>query len=172
MTFSRRSKLFEKRLLASTRPKTLIEIMFSSFRLARVVLGVTGACVMAGAVAGVLCAAALLLIIGDLRSTILDPGVYVVAGMVGGVCGLILGPAAAFGFLRRVPLGRLFAETAIGAALGGLAGFMLSGPLDVDPALALVAAACGFAVAVTHLSWRHRENAHRAVETSASPSGS
>lgn len=65
---------------------------------------------------------------------------------------LLFGLAAAFGFLRRVPLGRLFAETALGAALGGLIGFAFVH--DVIPDLLI--ASVGFALAVAQLAWRYR----------------
>lgn len=126
--------------------------MSRSFRLARVVLGVTAACIAAGAAAGVLCGIGIVLIIDGPRGLFSDAEFYVAAGIIGGVCGLILGPGAAFGFLRRVPLGRLFAETAVCAGIGGLIGFALGVNILVD----LPLAACAFGGAVAHLAWRYR----------------
>ncbi len=127
--------------------------MSRPFRLAQVVLGVTAACVVAGAAAGILCVTGIVLIIDGPRGLFMDPSIYGVAGIIGGVCGLILGPGAAFGFLRRVPLGRLFAETAVSAGIGGLIGFALG----VNVLLDLPLAACAFGGAVAHLAWRYRK---------------
>jgi len=121
-------------------------------RIATVGLGVTLACVVAGALAGTLCVAITMLIGAGPRAVFSDVGFYGVAGLIGGICGLVVGPLAAFGFLRRVPLGRLFAETALGAMLGGLVGL----PLMRDFAAILAVAVAGFAVAVGHLAWRYR----------------
>lgn len=60
---------------------------------------------------------------------------------------MVLGPAVIFGFLRRVPLGRLFGEIVVGTTLGGLLGI---------PFGALPLAVVGFAIAVAHLAWRFR----------------
>ena len=128
--------------------------MSRSFRLARVVLGVTAACVAAGAAAGILCAMGILFLIDGLRGLFSDALPYLAAGIIGGVCGLVLGPGAVFGFLRRVPLGRLFAETALCAGIGGLIGFALGMNLIADLALA----SCAFGGAVAHLARRYREN--------------
>ncbi|HEX6807941.1 MAG TPA: hypothetical protein VF118_08150 [Gemmatimonadaceae bacterium] len=128
--------------------------MSRSFRLAQVVLGITAACVAAGAAAGVFFAMGVALIIDGPRGLFTDAGIYVVAGIIGGLCGLVLGPGAAFGFLRRVPLGRLFAETAACAGIGGLIGFALGMNVLLD----LPLAACTFGGAVAHLAWRYREN--------------
>ncbi|HKT09323.1 MAG TPA: hypothetical protein VJR24_15595 [Gemmatimonadaceae bacterium] len=136
--------------------------MSRSFRLARVILGVTAACVAAGAAAGILCAVGIAVIIdgprGLLNGAVFDAGFYMVAAIIGGLCGLILGPGAAFGFLRRVPLGRLFAETAVCAGIGGLIGFAFRINLLLDLALA----ACAFGGAVAHLAWRYRQGDHHA----------
>lgn len=68
--------------------------------------------------AGVFVALMLDAILAGPRGMFFDGESYRNASVLGGACGFLLGPAAAFGFLRRVPLGRLFAETALGAALG------------------------------------------------------
>lgn len=69
--------------------------------------------------------------------TVLTPTEPVTAGQIAlmtiesafavGVAGTIVGTLAAFGFLRRVPLGRLFVCTTLGATAGLLAGW-LAGP--------------------------------------------
>lgn len=118
-------------------------------RKARVVIGITVACIAAGATAGILCALVLAPLLGG-------PGglsytrIFGVAAAVGATCGLALGPAAMFGFLRRVPLGRLFSEIIIGTTLGGLLGI---------PFGSLPVAVIGFAAAVGHLAYRFRAKA-------------
>ena len=121
-------------------------------RIAKVGLGVTLGCVIAGAVAGVLCLSALGLILAGPRELFTGPDLFGFAALTGGFCGLVVGPLAAFGFLRRVPLGRLFVETAVGATLGGLLGAAL--PLGFPEVL--VVSVGGFAVAVANLARRFR----------------
>lgn len=120
-------------------------------RLTKVVLGVTAACTLAGAAAGIICGIPLSFILDGTRD-LFDPLMYVLTGTVGAACGLLIGPATVFGFLRRVPLGRLFVQTSLGAALGGLLGFTT---LWFTPGALLVAAA-GFAAAAAHLAWHYR----------------
>ena len=123
-------------------------------RIVTVGLGVTLACTVAGAVAGMLCLAVLGLIDEGLRGfSEMSMEVFEYAALVGGFCGLLVGPAAAFGFLRRVPLGRLFLETTLGATLGGVLGATLN--FD-NPVLFFGMPVAGFTVAVAHLAWRHR----------------
>jgi len=123
-------------------------------RIVTVGLGVTLACVVAGAVAGMLCLAVLSLIDEGLRGFAeVSMEVFSWAALVGGFCGLLVGPAAAFGFLRRVPLGRLFLETTLGATLGGVLGAALN--FD-NPVLFFGMPVAGFAVAVAHLAWHYR----------------
>ena len=123
-------------------------------RIVTVGLGVTLACVVAGAVAGMLCLAVLGLLDAGLRGfSEVSLEVFGYAALVGGFCGLLVGPAAAFGFLRRVPLGRLFLETTLGASLGGVLGATLN--FD-NPVLLFGLPVAGFAAAVAHLAWRYR----------------
>ena len=87
------------------------------FRIARVVLGVTAACALAGAIASVPVTTVFVLVFA-INGRLDYLGVYAVGATFGAFCGVLLGPATAFGFLRGVPLGRLFAETSAGAGLG------------------------------------------------------
>jgi hypothetical protein len=119
------------------------------FRMARVVLGVTAACTLAGAAASVPVTAVFVLA-GNGGLDYL--GVFAVGATFGAVCGLLLGPAIAFGFLRGVPLGRLFAETAAGAGLGGAIAALSS-----DGRATLWGAGIGLAAAVAHLFLRFRK---------------
>jgi len=118
-------------------------------RIARVVLGVTAACTLAGAAASVPVTAVFVLA-GNGGLDYL--GVFAVGATFGAVCGLLLGPAIAFGFLRGVPLGRLFAETAAGAGLGGAIAALSS-----DGRATLWGAGIGLAAAVAHLFLRFRK---------------
>jgi hypothetical protein len=121
-------------------------------RIATVGVGVTLGCIGAGAAAGVLCVGILGLLSEGPRGLVVGVELYEFAAIIGGICGLLVGPLVAFGFLRRVPLGRLFLETALGATLGGLLGLALN---MAFPALLWVAVG-GFGVAVAHLAWRYR----------------
>ena len=134
-----------------------------ALRLLKVGLGVTLGCIAAGAAAAVLCAGVLDLVAGGASRFMSDPELYGIAAIIGGICGLLVGPLAAFGLLRRVPLGRLFVGTALGATLGGILGIAL--PMGFGLGFLWVAVG-GFSVAVTHLAWRYRatrEPADRAL---------
>ena len=131
-------------------------------RLLVVIAGVTCACVVVGAIAGVVCAALFLVASGGFRDLLLGAGpVYAYAAAVGGVSGLVLGPLATFGFLRHVPIGRLFLEGGAATALAGLLGLYLN--LSVPGTLGLAAA--GFLAAGARLAVRYRGTASRAAST-------
>jgi len=134
-----------------------------AIRIATVGLGVTLGCIVAGAVAGMLCLGAIDLTLHGWIEAMRELDLsYAFAALVGGICGLLVGPLAAFGFLRRVPLGRLFAETTLAATLGGVLGVVLR--LSI-PGL-LKCSVAGFALAVAHLAWRYRaprEPAHQTL---------
>lgn len=121
-------------------------------RVVTVGLGVTLGCIAAGAVAGVICAVVVGVVQVGPREAFSDLEILQFAAMIGGLCGLVVGPLAAFGFLRRVPLGRLFVETAIGATLGGLLGSAL--PIGFEAFL--LVAVIGFTIAVANLARRYR----------------
>jgi hypothetical protein len=120
-------------------------------RTAKVVVAITGASTAVGAFAGVATAGFLALVYAG-PGALLDPEIHAFAGGIGAACGAVLGPAAAFGFMRRVPLGRLFAGTAAGAVAGGIAGFVLG----VGLVGVVGAAALGFTAAAARLAWSHR----------------
>jgi hypothetical protein len=79
---------------------------------------------------------------------------FVLAGVVGALLGALLGPLIAWLALRDVPLWRVFAETAIGAVVGGAAGFVGSG---FHPIIAVGAAALGVVGAAVRLRVRTRQ---------------
>jgi hypothetical protein len=128
-------------------------------RTTRVVGGIIVASSAVGALAGITTVALLALAFGAL-SQLLDLRVYAFAGSIGAGCGAILGPAFAFGFLRRVPLGRLFAETGAATVVGAIAGLFLL-PLGIVAMLG--AGAVGFAAAAARLAWSYRRR-HEPVE--------
>jgi hypothetical protein len=121
-------------------------------RFATVGLGVTLGCIVSGAAAGVLCAGLLGLTTVGPRALFEGVELYGLAAIIGGICGFVVGPLAAFGFLRRVPLGRLFIETALGATLGGFLGLVF----HVGFPTFLGVAVGGFGLAVAHLASRYR----------------
>lgn len=99
------------------------------------VVGVTAGLAVAGAVAGgvvanVVLATALAVTQGP-PAVFRDPLVYLVGGVVGGVCGLVSGPVAAWTLLRRVPLGRAILEPSVAAAIGGALGLLLAEPRGI-----------------------------------------
>jgi MFS family permease len=101
----------------------------STGRTSKVVVGIIVASTAVGALAGITTVALLALAFGAL-SQLLDLRVYAFAGSIGAACGAILGPAFAFGFLRRVPLWRLFAETGAATVVGAIAGLFLCRPVS------------------------------------------
>jgi hypothetical protein len=121
-------------------------------RTTRVVGGIILASTAVGALAGITTVTLLALAFGAL-SKLLDPRIYAFAGSIGAGCGAILGPAIAFGFLRRVPLGRLFAETGAATVVGAIAGLFLLPPGLVAT---VGAGAVGFAAAAARLAWSYR----------------
>lgn len=121
-------------------------------RTIKVVGGVIIASTAVGALAGITAAALLALALGA-GNALFDPQIYAFTGSLGAGCGAILGPAFAFGFLRRVPLGRLFAETGAATVVGAIAGFFL---LPSGIVVTVGAGAVGFAAAAARLAWRYR----------------
>ena len=126
--------------------------MTSTGRATKVVGGIIVASSAVGALAGITTVALLALAFGAL-SELLDLSIYAFAASVGAGCGAILGPAVAFRFLRRVPIGRLLAETGAATVVGAIVGpFLL--PLGI---VAMVGAgAVGFAAAAARLAWSYR----------------
>lgn len=135
-------------------------------RIARVVFGVAVASMVAGAVASIPVTTVFVLMIT--RNGHLDYlGVWAVGATFGAACGLLLGPATAFGFLRGAPFGRLFVETSAGAGLGGAIG-----ALSWDGRFALLGAGIGLVASVAHLFCRYRTKpAPRARMADEAPRG-
>ncbi len=124
------------------------------------VAGVTAGLAVAGAVAGaavadVVLATALLVTQGPI-AVFRDLFVYMVGGLVGGACGLLCGPIAAWTLLRRVPLGRAILEPSIGAAIGGALGLFFARPGIFAP---IAGAIAGLLVAAIRLRYEFRNKA-------------
>jgi hypothetical protein len=121
-------------------------------RTTKVVGGIILASTAGGALAGITTVALLALAFGPL-SGLLDLRIYAFAGSIGAGCGAILGPAFAFGLLRHVPLGRLFAETGAATVVAAIAGLFVLPPGIVAT---VSAGAVGFAAAAARLAWSYR----------------
>jgi len=76
----------------------------SAARTTKVAVGIIAASTAVGAVAGIATAAVVVAATGS-PQWIADREVLAAAGTMGAACGAVLGPLAAFGFLRRVPSG-------------------------------------------------------------------
>jgi hypothetical protein len=116
----------------------------SPARVALVALGLIPTGAVAGALAGALGVSIWASFAVGVRAA-LDPGLWTVAGAVGGVLGAVLLPIAGLTVLRYVPLGRALLETIVGTALGGAVGAQF---LDEGW---LIGALAGFGVAVLRL---------------------
>lgn len=81
---------------------------------------------------------------------------FALGSQAGAVLGVLLGPIAAFGFMRRVTLGRLLAATTLGATRGGFVGFV-AGALVLPHGLAIASVisggVVGFGVAALRQRW-------------------
>jgi hypothetical protein len=121
-----------------------------------VVTGVVAACIATGAVAGIGCGVLLQIFYGGFRLSHLrhlpDLQSLAYGAELGATCGLVLGPLAILGFMRRVPLGRLFAEMCLGTIVMGTIGLLM--PIGMNGSLAI--AAIGFLGAGARLAWQYR----------------
>ena len=113
-----------------------------------------------GAVLGGLLFAAANVIASGVRSNLALPVLSAAVGC--GVLGLVLAPLAAWTLMRHVPLWRALGETALGTALGGIAGYLV--PADAWPfpfpfVPPLLFALVGFVLAALRLRLTHRVKA-------------
>jgi hypothetical protein len=129
---------------------------------------VTGMSIVSGAIAGTLVALLVDFSFGGPHNH-LDVELCEFGAMVGGAYGAVLGPAAAFGFLRRVPVGRLFGQTILGAVIGALLGLGIGEGLHLfDGFFGIFGGGIlGFCAAATRLWWRSREGVKRSLGTPA-----
>ena len=131
------------------------------------VAAVTGALIVGGAMAGCVVSVATLAVLGFVVD---GPGgfpdvwdAFSAAAAVGAILGAVLAPVCGWPLLRRVPLGRAFGFTAVGATLGGALGLLLSA---LNPFAAIGGAVAGFAASV---GWLRRESGRLAPVESATP---
>jgi hypothetical protein len=138
-------------------------VRLSRSRLAVIVVGLS---IVSGAAAGLIVALILDATTGGLFNRTLDNVLYGFGAVSGAALGAVLGPLAAFGFLRAVPIGRLFVQTIVGAACGGLAGLglgLLVPQVGEGFAAVFGGAVLGFCLAA-YLLWRlHRSSRQPSV---------
>jgi hypothetical protein len=104
--------------------------MAQSRRILGVTLGLVGLGALAGAACGAAIPVAALLLTGRYDIIARDAGLLTALGAgCGAVAGGVAGPAAAWGLLRRVPLGKAVLWGAAGTVAGALAGELLA-PLN------------------------------------------
>jgi hypothetical protein len=132
------------------------------------VLIVTGGLIGAGIAFGAVASAAAFAIavaLTDGLSAAADRELLGFAAYFGAVIGAVVAPAAGWGLLRRVPLGRAVAWTTFAAVIGGAAGWVvgtairsrLGGPLPIigdEVSAAVLGAVVGFAVMAFRLRRR------------------
>lgn len=127
-------------------------------RILLVVLGVALAGVVMGALSGmvvVTVAIVAMKLAVNLELSPFEPVIHGIAALIGGAMGAVLGPAASFGFLRHVPLWRIFAEGALGTIVASVAAaFLTNSLLPV-----LVAGVVGFLLAEARLAVASRRGA-------------
>jgi hypothetical protein len=98
-----------------------------------------------------------------------------VAALFGGVLGFVLAPVAAWTLMRHVPIWRAIVETALGTAIGIVAGVALGATLVPYAVLGPAAfGVAGFAAAAVRLRLTHRGAGTRSSssETLRSPASS
>ena len=129
-----------------------------AYRRVRAAAIITAMSIVSGALAGTLVALILDFSSGGPHNSV-DLELFQFAAMVGGAFGAVLGPAAAFGFLRRVPIGRLFGQTILGAVVGAMLGLLIGEGLHPSDGFFGIfgGGVLGFCAAAARLWWRSRE---------------
>ena len=118
-------------------------------------LSVTG--FLLGAALGALLFGAASVIAAGIRPALALPVLSAALGC--GILGLVLAPLAAWTLMRHVPLWRALGETALGTALGGIAGYLVpaeSWPFPFPFVPPLLGALLGFVLAALRLRLTHR----------------
>jgi hypothetical protein len=108
-----------------------------ALRIAVVTAGLMAAGAVCGGVAGSITGAVWILLYA------VHPDTLQFMALVGGVLGVLLGPAAAWLLMRHVPLWLALGGTTLGTTAGGVAGILFGAP-----GLMVIAALTGFAVSV------------------------
>jgi hypothetical protein len=124
-----------------------------------VTAGLVVAGIVFGALAGVAALAISLLLSGELGS--FKPEVFAIAATLGALLGAVCAPIVGWLLLRHVPLGRAFGGLAIGATLGGVAGWFL--PQFAHGDGILIVAALGALCAAVLLRIRHARDARAPI---------
>jgi len=92
-------------------------------RIVVVTIGLVGAGIVSGALAGGT-AFALVVVLADGRISI---ELFEIGAIFGAPLGAIIAPLLAWLLLRRVPLGRMFLVCSVGTAIGGVVGWFATG---------------------------------------------
>jgi hypothetical protein len=119
-------------------------------RIVVVTIGLVGAGIVFGALAGGTAFAFVGLLAGERIST----AVFEIGALFGAPLGAVTAPLLAWLLLRRVPLGRMFLVCSVGTAVGGVAGWFaasMSGDIMLSP---LVGAFLGCLVTASALRLR------------------
>ena len=127
-----------------------------------VLLGLAMAGMLFGALAGVLVVMALFFVTSARRGDFglpLSWFVPLLAALLGGVCGGVFAPIAAFSPWRHLPIGRLFAHLTFGTVIGGAVVALV---LPQSLAFVLVGSLLGFLIAGDRLASRSSESASAA----------
>jgi hypothetical protein len=113
------------------------------------VLKLTAALAAFGAVVGALVglvAIGFVYLLGERTGMILVGPVFLAAAFIGAKTGFVLGPIAAWTLMRRVPIWKAIAGTALGAVIGFIVGYWLAWS-NRQPLWAMGGTLCGFLVA-------------------------
>lgn len=96
-------------------------------RIATVTAGLVAAGAVFGGVAGVLAGAAWILVEDGSRGLLRDGEILPILGVLGAGLGAMLGPVAAWGMMRHVPLWLAVGGTTLGTLAGGTLGALYAG---------------------------------------------
>jgi hypothetical protein len=121
-------------------------------RIAAVTIGLVGAGIFFGAIAGGTSFA----LVGLLSGEAISLEVFEIGAIFGAPLGAITAPLLSWLLLRHVSLGKMFLVCSVGTALGGIVGWFAStagGDIMLNP---LVGAFVGCAIAATALRYRVR----------------
>ncbi|HEU0302060.1 MAG TPA: hypothetical protein VFR37_21575 [Longimicrobium sp.] len=121
-------------------------------RIALVTAGLMAAGAVFGGIAGVVAGAGWFLLMGGPGLLFDDPGYLLFVGLTGGALGSVLGPAAAWGMMRHVPLWLAVGGTTLGTLAGGLLGAVSFGRIFLGgPGFILLGGLAGFVMSAAAL---------------------
>ncbi len=119
-----------------------------ALRIAVVTAGLMVAGAVFGGISGVIAAAWILVEDGPL-DLLRDGKILLLVGFLGGGLGAVLGPVAAWGMMRHVPLWLAVGGTTLGTLAGGILGALYAGPFFM-----LIGGVMGFAMFAAWLNIR------------------